>query len=152
LAAVVLALAIGSASGIQIATNQFAGTASIITFETGSTAMPGIPGLSFSGGDATFSSYGFGSQIFGNLNGSTYLDVYFTQPQQAVGAYIINDSPFGGVTGVIEVAYDQNNNVLESVSTNFPALGAPRRFLGIGEVVLIRTAHPSSSVCKQPGL
>ena len=114
---------------------QFPSLAPVITFETGSTALPGIPGLQLSGGDATFiyNNEGFGHQIFGNFNGSTYLDISFSQPQQAVGAYIINDEPGGGVTGVTEVVYDQSNNILESASQSFPPIGYPPVFLGIGE-------------------
>ena len=77
--------------------SQFPSLAPVITFETGSTALPGINGLQLSGGDATFAvtNYNpnqivFGHQYFGNLStagGYTYLDITFSQPQQAVGAY-----------------------------------------------------------------
>src|SRR5438445_12885481 len=68
--------------GVQLAPWQFAGGDPVITFETGSTALPSVSGVQFSGGDATFyfpNTPYFGSQYFGNLNGSTYLDIYFDQ-------------------------------------------------------------------------
>lgn len=132
LAATVLVLPSTSLYGIQVTTASFSSSDPVITFETGSTALPTISGLQFSGGDASFSYYSFqcfGSQYFGDLN-EGYLDIYFTQPQQAVGAYIVN-AQYG--TGVIEVVYDQSNNVIETESALFPVWGAPPVFLGIGE-------------------
>ena len=80
--------------GVPIGPWQFEAADPVITFETGSTGLPSISGVQFSGGDASFywpspSPPGFGAQYFGNLNGATYLDIYFDQPQQAVGAYLI---------------------------------------------------------------
>ena len=129
------ALLTSSVLGVEISAGQFSGSDPVITFETGSTALPGIPGLELSGGDATF-SFGapcFGNQYFGNINGATYLDVSFDQPKQAVGAYVIETSPFYGVTGVIEIAYDQNGNIIETESSSFPYWPSSPAFLGIGE-------------------
>ncbi|HEV7925684.1 MAG TPA: fibronectin type III domain-containing protein [Verrucomicrobiae bacterium] len=133
LALAVSVLGTTSLYGIPLTSGEFSTNDSVITFETGSTGLPSISGVSFSGGDATFGTYGFGDQYFGNLNGATYLDVYFAQPQQAVGAYMVDDEYFGGVTGVIEVVYDQSNNVIETVSANFPPWGSTPGFLGLGE-------------------
>jgi len=133
LALTVSVLAATSLRAIPLADNQFATNDAVITFETGSTGLPGVPGVNFSGGDATFGTYGFGNQYFGNLNGSTYLDVYFASPQQAVGAYMVDDEYYGGVTGVTEVIYDQSNNVIETVSESFPPWGSMPRFIGLGE-------------------
>jgi hypothetical protein len=114
--------------GIQVTQSQFSPSDPVITFATGTTALPTIPGVSFSGGDASFSDGGFGPQYFGNLvSGSySYLDISFAQPQQAVGANLIKVTP--AMTGVTEVVFDQNGSVIESDSANFSA-----GFLGIGE-------------------
>lgn len=130
--AAALVLPSQSLLGIQLTNYQFSGSDPVITFETGSTALPSISGLQLSGGDATFSYYSFqcfGHQFFGDLNEGN-LDIYFTQPQQAVGAYIVN-AQYG--TGVIETVYDQSNNIIESESASFPAWGYTPVFLGIGE-------------------
>src|SRR5439155_12556341 len=55
------------------------------------------------------------------------------QPQQGVGAYIIDGSPFDSVVGVTEVVYDRSNNVIETASAMYPSWGSPPVFLGIGE-------------------
>ena len=130
------ALSIMSAYAVQVTTNQFSSSASVITFETGSTGLPAVSGVQFSGGDATFATpqmRRIGDQYFGNLNGSSYLDIYFDQPQQAVGAYIIDRTPFDAVVGVIQIAYDHDNNVIETQSALYPGWGFPLVFLGIGE-------------------
>jgi hypothetical protein len=131
--AAVLMIRTVAVQGIQLtSTNQFSSSDPVITFETGSTALPSVPGVQFVDGDATFSynSYQcFGSQYFGDLNEGP-LDIYFSSAQQAVGAYLVN-AQYG--SGVIETAYDQSNNVIESESLPFPPLGQRPVFLGIGE-------------------
>jgi hypothetical protein len=112
-------------------TGQFSGVDPVITFETNSTALPGIPGLHISGGDSTFETTGFGKQVFGNFNNSTYLDISFDNPVQSVGAYIVNDDTPSTTNGVTELVYDQANNLLESESANF-ILTKPPAFFGIG--------------------
>lgn len=102
-----------------------------ITFETGSTALPGIPGVHLGpygiGGDSTFSSACFGHQFYGNANGTGYLDISFDQPMQAVGAWF----SIGAGNGVTEVAYDQSNNVIDTVSVPMPSgiVGPPFIYL-----------------------
>jgi hypothetical protein len=133
LTAIALMIRTAALHGIQLTSiNQFSNSDPIITFETGSTALPSVPGVQFAGGDATFSYYSFqcfGSQYFGDLNEGN-LDIYFSNAQQAVGAYIVN-AQYG--SGVIETVYDQSNNVIESESALFPPWGYPPVFLGIGE-------------------
>ena len=107
------------ACGAKITSAQFSGSDPVITFETGSTGLPSIPGLTLSGGDSTFAAGGFGNQIFGNINNSSYLDISFSSPVQAVGAYAVNDAGTSTTNGVIEVVYDQSNDILESESVNF---------------------------------
>ena len=119
-------------------TNQFSSSDPVITFETGSTGLPGVPGVQFSGGVASFYWPStpppiFGGQYFGNLSGPTYLDIYFDQPQQAVGAYLVGANPFNGISGVIQVAYDQSNNIIEMEPQIGATWGSPPVFLGIGE-------------------
>jgi uncharacterized repeat protein (TIGR01451 family) len=124
-----------SVSGAQISLSQFSSTNPVITFETASPFLPNVPGLQFTGGDALpgTGTNCFGDQYFGNRNGNTFLDVYFDQPQQAVGAYIIEASPLFGMTGVMEVAYDQIGNVIETASGSFPPWPSSPAFVGIGE-------------------
>lgn len=113
-------------------TNQFSSLDPVITFETGSTALPSVPGVQFSAGSATFGQYSFqciSNQYFGDVNDGN-LDIYFSSPQQAVGAYLVNDQWGNGVT---EIAYDQSNNVIEVESESFPPWGSSPVFLGIGE-------------------
>jgi hypothetical protein len=120
---------------------QFPNSAPILTFESGTTAMPLISGLLFCGqsllvpgcGDSTFSGEGHGSQLFGNLstvNGYTPLSIVFTQPKQAVGAYLVNVEPvFQGTITITQTVYGQSNNVLASTSRSvryFP------EFVGLG--------------------
>ena len=123
--------------------SQFPTQDPILTFETGSTLLPSINGLTLTGGDSTFENTNYnpnniciGKQYFGNLDqggvGLTYLDITFKQPQQAIGAYIINADNNNKVTGVMEVIYDQSNNVLESESQAYPGSAKPPVFLGIG--------------------
>src|SRR5437868_5265227 len=114
----------GNLYGIQLGIGQFDSSDPVITFETGSTALPSIPGVHLSGGDSTFFTDDFGHQVFGNFNGATYLDIYFDQPQQAVGAFII----YGGT--IIETVFDQNDNIIESASATSTY---PAPFLGLGE-------------------
>ena len=67
------------------------GPDTLVTFETGSTALPGVPNVSFGGGDATFSTALFGHQVFGNLSaftGYTTLTMQFANPVTEVGAYV----------------------------------------------------------------
>src|SRR5438128_878616 len=123
---------------------QFSSLDPVLTFETGSTALPSINGIQLSGygstAAGTFSSYGFGQEAYGNVSGPggfTYLDISFDEPQQAVGGYVLNTSLFANVTGVTEIVYDKSNSVIESASvifTIFPAdFGYAPVFLGIGE-------------------
>jgi hypothetical protein len=67
----------------------------VITFETGSTELPDVPGLTLGGGDASFNtgfpSEFFGHQFFGNFAEGdifTSLTVDFATPQHGVGGYL----------------------------------------------------------------
>jgi len=122
--------------GVTLGRGQFRATDPVITFETGSTDLPSISGVRFSDadGDASFYSQNdpyFGRQYFGNFNGSTYLNIYFDQPQQAIGAYLISDD--WSVVGVTTILYDQSNNVIESASVMGLNPNSAPVFLGIGE-------------------
>jgi hypothetical protein len=124
---------------------------SIVTFETHSTALPSVPGLTFvdttlqsSGpnfGGASSSNYYttyFGSQHFGNLStfrGYTSLAIDFADPQAAVGAYLqrasnsVNDP--GKITTLV---YGKNGALLESTTTTLPsATSGTTVFVGFSE-------------------
>jgi len=137
IAATALLFSLTGVYAIQIPVYQFSGSDTQITFETGSTGLPSVSGAHLSGGDATFKFNNikcFGNQYFGNFNGSSYLDITFDQPQQAVGAYIVDVSSFDSVVGVIEVVYDKSNNIIETQSSLYPPSSSPQpAFIGIGE-------------------
>jgi hypothetical protein len=127
LAGILCSVTVSRAS--QVYLSNFSGTDPVINFATGTTALPNVPGVTFAGGDDSFSNGGFGPQYFGNLvsvGGYSYLDIYFSQPQQAVGADLVSATP--SVLGVTEVAFDQSGNVIESQSALMTA-----GFLGVGE-------------------
>ncbi len=113
------------------------GPDTLITFETGSTALPGVPNVGFNGGDATFSPSLFGSQVFGNLStfqGYTALAIQFASPVTEVGGYVgfIDSDGFGRVQANV---YGPNNQLLES-TTFLPAQnfsGNPPSYVGFFE-------------------
>lgn len=128
LALVVILSAVSVSRASEVYSSDFSSTDPVINFTTGTTALPTIPGVTFAGGDDSFSDGGFGPQYFGNLvSGSySYLDIYFSQPVQAVGADLVSATP--SVTGVTEVVFDQNGVQLDSESAPMSA-----GFLGVGE-------------------
>ncbi len=92
---------------IPITASEFAPGAQVIDFETGSTALPKIPGVTFLstpstsypwfGGEAGFDSFGptFGAQNWQNLLGGTANDIIYSglgldlaTPVQAIGGYV----------------------------------------------------------------
>jgi PEP-CTERM motif len=83
----------------SITQSGFASDANIITFETGSTVLPIVPGVSFLNtsssqspwydSSSNFTGF-FGSQGWSNIIGTTYSDlgVTFAAPVQAIGGYV----------------------------------------------------------------
>jgi hypothetical protein len=127
---------------------DFAAADPIITFETGSTGLPSVAGVGFPdnfngntgfGGDATFQTDLFGSQLYGNLVSSKYSDlaITFATPVAAVGAYAGKQHGFTGVAPAsLEVrVLDAANNVLESttLTLNPTPGGRPASFVGFSE-------------------
>jgi hypothetical protein len=137
-----------NASASIITQSAFSANDNVITFETGSTALPNIPGLSFGlapqdAGDATFANIRvntFGNQFFGNLSGSftegySYLAIAFSTPQPAVGAYILKQFS-GQPTSLISTVYDSHGAPIESATTPFAAFDVPASqlpFVGLYE-------------------
>jgi len=125
---------------------DFAAADPIITFETGSTALPNIPGVGFPfnlgspffGGDATFQNKLFGSQLYGNLSGPlgySDLAITFATPVHAVGAFagkIFATSPASLQVRVLSAA----SNVLESttLTLNPTPSSKPASFVGFSEL------------------
>src|SRR5262245_31741306 len=84
---------------IAITPSDFAPSAQVITFETGSTGLPTVPGVTFLfttpsltqwyGSSANFSGF-FGAQGWSNLVSTTYSDlgIGFATPVQAIGGYV----------------------------------------------------------------
>ena len=91
--AMVLANALVSQATI-VPVVQFAPGAQVITFETGSTGLPSVPGVTFLntppyGSSGNFSGF-FGSQGWSNTVSVSYYDLgaQFSPPVQAVGGYV----------------------------------------------------------------
>ncbi len=131
-----------------ITASQFAPGASVIDFETGTTALPTVPGVTFLstpstsfpwyGGTAAFNSFigsGFGSQTWenelgGNANTIIYsgLGLSLTTPVQAIGGYVAmvpnfkNTSP----SSVVVELFDSSHNSLgtDTITLN-PTINVP---------------------------
>jgi hypothetical protein len=135
------ALLSATAHAGQWSASQFSNLDPVLTFETGTTALPGIHGIHFtpygSAEISAFSSGFFGGQCLGNVSGPggyTLLDITFDEPQQAVGGYVNSQRPgFYNVGSVTEVVFDQNNNVIDSASVSVPYNSSTPIFLGLGE-------------------
>jgi hypothetical protein len=140
---ILLAGALGSipVKAGQWTRSQFAKFASVLFYNANSTALPGIPGLTFTPypnelgepAPSAFISAGLAPEAMENdssVGGYSLLDITFNPPVQAVGGYPFPlDTSFNTIT---ETVYDVNSNVIESASSTF-FLGASPVFLGIGE-------------------
>ncbi len=119
---------------IPITASQFAPTDPVITFETGTTMLPTIPGITFLdtnstqypwyGGGAEFNSFGpgFGAQTWINFLGGpptgaptfSNLGIDFAGPVEAIGGYVakvpnyLNESP----SQVVVQLFDSSMNSL----------------------------------------
>jgi len=119
--ALALAVGFGGHASASVFTNpsSLQGPDSLITFETGSTALPGIPGLTltpYGNADSTFSTVLFGNQVYGNAStaqGYTDLYIKFAQPVTEVGACGAAFG-FGGPSQLQVNVYGVNTQLLES--------------------------------------
>jgi hypothetical protein len=122
---------------IPITASQFAPGAQVIDFETGSTALPVIPGVTFLftppttspffAGGAEFNSFGpsFGAQTWENEISTTYseLGLDFTNPVEAIGGYVakvpnfLNTNP----ADVVVQLFDSSHNSLGSATITLNA-------------------------------
>jgi hypothetical protein len=121
------------ARAVSITPSDFAPGASVITFETGTTAPPTIPGVAFiefggfgGSSSAKFVGAEFGNQAYGDLVGSTFTDlaIQFTTPQPAIGGWV------GKITNFLNNAADQmtlkvygptTTNLLETLPVTLPS-------------------------------
>ena len=123
--------------------------ATLIDFETATTALPVVPGVTFVdsgspvnppwfGGGGVFTSvppFGgvFGTEIYSNQLSSITADlaVQFLPATQAVGAYIgaFNAPPVP--THITFRAFDASDNLIYSVVSPLPQLGGTARFVGV---------------------
>jgi len=130
-----------TAHASQWSASQFSNLDPILTFETGSSALPSINGIHFTPyGTSEICAGGsgfFGGGCLGNVSGPggyTFLDISFDKPQQAVGGYVNSQRPgFYDVGGVTEVVFDQSNNVIDSASVSVSYNSSTPVFLGLGE-------------------
>jgi hypothetical protein len=137
-------LTAGAHASQIITPGSFVNNPSIISFETGTTGLPTVPGVPFlnEGGNwpgwfvgSANSSGFFGRQGWSNLVSLSYSDLglRFAVPQQAVGAWLGIIPNFTNTTpDVVEVRFlDSLNNVLASLPTALPqSFGSPV-FVGI---------------------
>jgi len=108
---------------------SFSGPDSVITFETGSTALPSVPGVTltpYGNSDSTFSTVLFGNQVYGNAStAGGYTDLYaiFSPPITEVGAWGRRFSFSSGPTQLQVNVYGTNNALLEGaiLSTTTPS-------------------------------
>jgi hypothetical protein len=108
--------------------SQFSTFAPVLFYNANSTLLPGIPGLTFTpypnevgeSAPANFVSAHLAPEAMENsssVGGYSLLDITFNPPVQAVGGYPFPlDTSFNTIT---ETVYDQNTNVIESVSNTF---------------------------------
>jgi hypothetical protein len=137
--AAVVFCAADSLNAAIIGQNTFLATDTVIGFETGSTALPSVSGVTFLsdfstyGGDATAApgsanEFVFGRQYYGNLSGTgpelyTFLGIAFSTPQSAAGAYLVDAN---GPSSIICTVYDSGGVIEESASTQLaPYLSPP---------------------------
>lgn len=126
---------------MPITPSDFAPSAQVITFETGTTELPTVPGVTFLdtppsdpspwyGGSATLSGGFFGNQNWANVVSATYSDlgIQFATPVLAIGGYVGNISNFLNQhpTAVTVQLFNSSLTSLGTVSVSLPAtLNAP---------------------------
>lgn len=141
LASLAVASLPGLASGaFSVPASYFSPAATVITFETGTTLLPTVPGVTFEqtlniDGDATFSRTGqnqfFGNQYFGNFEGGTTatgftsIAIDFATPQQAVGGYV-NEAYGYNIGSLVATVYNAAGTVTGQTTTNFATSTSPR--------------------------
>ena len=139
--AVIAGMACAAPAGatVVVSSGLFSGPDSVITFETGSTALPSVPGVSltpYGNADSTFSSVLFGSQVYGNAStAGGYTDLYasFSPAVTEVGAWGRRFSSSSGPTQLTVNVYDTSNSLIETavlftntVSPSFVGFIEPR--------------------------
>jgi hypothetical protein len=122
IAAILGLMACSTNATVVSSTASFLGPDSVITFETGTTALPSVPGVTltpYGNADSTFSTVLFGSQVYGNAStAGGYTDLYaiFSPPITEVGAWGRRFSVGSGPTQLQVNVYGTSNNLLEGGS------------------------------------
>ncbi len=132
-------------SAVPIGPGDFLPGATVIDFETGSTALPSVPGVTFPstsplmlpwfGGSALFGSPAlFGAQSYTNLSSLTHSDlaIVLDSPAPAVGAWVgQNVGTATDVATMLTVAvFDASDVLLEQVTVALPPKTQPGFFVG----------------------
>jgi len=129
-----------------ISSSSFAASAQVINFDTGTTELPAVPGVTFLGtsedfppwygGDAAFPGF-FGTQGWGNLASTTYseLGLDLATPVQAIGGYVGKSSStsfpnFQHPSQVEVELFDSSNNSLGTATIQLPATLGSYVFFG----------------------
>jgi hypothetical protein len=122
-----------------IAPGDFLPSPGVITFETGSTGLPSVPGVSLLntgqfGASASFYNGFFGNQVMANLVGTTFTDLgaVFASPVQAVGAWMGKIPNFLNThaPAVTVKIYDASTTLLYENSVVLPNVGTTPVFFG----------------------
>jgi hypothetical protein len=119
-----------------IGPDHFDSSATLIDFETGTTALPRVPGVVFV--EEYYQGYGYvsggafrvGSRFFGNqyLTGFssggclcyTGMAIEFLNPVEAVGGWVQHVGHDAAAPGVIVRAYDIHDQLIEQTTIDFP--------------------------------
>ncbi|MED5620624.1 PEP-CTERM sorting domain-containing protein [Ideonella sp. BN130291] len=135
-----------TAATTRIGADAFADTATVVTFETGSTALPGVDGMAYLetgpssterwfGASGNFSGF-FGEQGMSNLVSATYSDmgVSFANPVYAVGSWLGNipDFTHSTVRLITIEAYGTAGDSLGRFRVLLPRAEGEAVFFGIG--------------------
>ncbi|MHC4396417.1 MAG: hypothetical protein ACYS1A_12255 [Planctomycetota bacterium] len=123
----------------------FSPSAELIDFETGTTAMPDIPGVQFLehgspdgiwfGGSASFIDDFFGNQALVNTVSTTYgnIGIAFDQPVLRIGAYIgvVDGFTHEWPEQITLAAYNATGNLIYQSVVNVPTVGERPLFVGL---------------------
>ncbi len=134
---VVFVLAPIGGATVVTSPGSFVGPDSVITFETGSTALPSVPGVTltpYGNSDSTFSKVLFGNQVYGDAStAGGYTDLFsnFSPNITEVGAWGRTFSLGSGPTNLTVNVYGPTSNLLETAQ--LPTKSGSPSFVGFIE-------------------
>ena len=150
---------------IPITVDQFSPSDPVITFETGTTGLPSVPGVTFLstssannpwyGGNSDFTSFGpgFGRQAWANLSSGTTsgLGLDFASPVQAIGGYVARVvNSLNSPTAVTIELLDASGGSLGTATINLNLTVASPVFFGFTASAPIAETLPPPHTSVQP--